>query len=99
VQVEPADDSTDQGLASVLLFPQVSPTPETAGVQTASISSDRTAITIQIMPLVQRILPTIGAMIPSTGGPSAALFGSALLAVGGLGLWLRRAGRERGRRP
>jgi hypothetical protein len=63
-------------------------------VPTASISPDRTAITVQIVPPVQRMLTAIGATIASAGGPSAAVFGSALLAMGGIGFWLRRAGHE-----
>ena len=69
------------------------PTPQTAGVQTAAVSSDRTSIVVQIMPPVQQAVAAIRAAIPSTGGPSAAVLASVLVGIGAFGLFLRRAGR------
>ena len=95
VAVIPDQDTSAPGLAASERFPQVSPTPETAGVQAASITSDRAAISVQIFPPLDRILPAIGALLPSTGGPSLALASAVLLVIGSLGIFLRRIGRAR----
>jgi hypothetical protein len=50
---------------------------------------------VQILPAIQQIVSAISAMLPSTGGPGAAALGLGLLGLGGLGIWLRRAGRRR----
>jgi hypothetical protein len=96
---------SDTALVAASFFAQVSPTPETAGVQTVSITSDRVAITVQVLPPLEEILrrvqalPPINALIPSTGGPTAVALATGLFALGGLGVWLRRVGRDRPRRP
>ena len=83
-----------------LIFQQSDPTndpPETAGVQTASIApGDRTSILVSIGPPLNQMISTLVAIVPSTGGPSIAVLATALLALGGVGLWLRRSGRIRG---
>jgi hypothetical protein len=96
----------ERTFAAAMLFLQASPqlAPgsgksssdlETAGVQAAAATSDRTSIRVQIMPPLDQILSAIGASIPSTGGPSAAALGVGLAMLGGLGFWLRRAGQRR----
>jgi hypothetical protein len=81
--------------AAASLFAQVSPTPETAGVQAAAVPSNRTAVSVQVVPPLAQILPAIRATIPSTGGPSAVALATGLVGLGGLGVWLRHAGRKR----
>jgi hypothetical protein len=78
--------------------PQSTPAPDTqtAGIQTASVSTDRTSIRLQILPPLGQILPAIGATITSTGGPAAATLAVGLAGLGGLGVWLRHLGRRRG---
>jgi hypothetical protein len=96
--------ATDEGHPSTfgesLVFAQPTPgtqTPETAGVQTAAAAApDRTAIIVQIAPQVQQMIRTIVSILPSTGGPSAFILATVLLVLGGLGVWLRHAGRLRG---
>jgi hypothetical protein len=96
---QPVVDDWFAAFAAADVFPQAVPTPETAGVQAASLTSDRTAITVQVVPPFERVLQAIGAVIPSTGGPTAIALATALIALGALGLGLRWAGRERARRP
>jgi nicotinate-nucleotide--dimethylbenzimidazole phosphoribosyltransferase len=83
--------------SETLVYQQSDPTndiPETAGVQTASIAApDRTSIVVAIAPPVTQIISTIVAILPSTGGPSAVALATALLGLGGVGVWLRRSGR------
>jgi LPXTG-motif cell wall-anchored protein len=81
-QSTPRDDST-------------SGEPETAGVQTAAISTDRASIHVLVLPPLEQILPAIAAFIPSTGGPAAAALAIGLLGLGGLGVYLRRHSRRR----
>jgi hypothetical protein len=94
-------DEPDLAAASIFvqvapsIFVQVAPTPETAGVQAAAIRSDRATITVQVVPPLAQILPTIQALIPSTGGPNAVALATGLIALGGLGVALRRVGRKR----
>jgi hypothetical protein len=93
-----ADETADPVFAATQLFPRLEPTPDasgdtqTAGVQTAFITSNRAAISVQII-LPQRLVTAIVTIIPSTGGPSAAILGGGLIALGGVGVWLRRTGR------
>jgi len=109
--LDAADDSIasqDPLFATVFLFAQQpgrqrtspaadtrTPDPETAGVQTAAISTDRASIHVLVLPLLEQILPAIAAFIPSTGGPSAAALAIGLVALGGVGVWLRRRGARR----
>lgn len=72
--------------------------PETAGVQTAALSTDRTSIQVQILPALEQVVTAIGAMLPSTGGPGALALAAGLVGLGGAGFWLRRAGVRRQRR-
>jgi len=106
VGIARAPVTRERTFAAAMLFlqaiPQVAPgsgrsssDPETAGVQAAAATSDRTSIRVQVMPPLDQTLTAIGARIPSTGGPSAAALGLGLAMLGGLGFWLRRAGRRR----
>jgi len=61
--------------------------PEIAGVQVVAIA-ERASIRVQIVSVIQQVLP-------STGGPAPATLGGALLVLASLGVWLRRLGRER----
>jgi hypothetical protein len=81
----PAAQRSQRGLAG----------PEANGVQASSIGSDRTSIRVLVLPPLNQILPAIAAMIPSTGGPSAAALALGLIALGGLGVRLRRIGLRR----
>ena len=56
-------------------------------MQVAAIA-ERASIRVQIVSVIQQVLP-------STGGPAPAALGGALLVVASLGVWLRRLGRER----
>jgi hypothetical protein len=98
--------SQDPLFATVFLFAQrgaqsspggdtTTSDPETAGVQTAAISTDRASIHVLVLPPLDQILPTLAGFIPSTGGPSAAALAISLVALGGLGVWLRRRGMRR----
>jgi hypothetical protein len=58
----------------------------------AAAGPDRTSILVQIMPALGQVLPSIKAMLPSTGGPSLVVLGLGVVVFGSLGLWLRRAG-------
>jgi hypothetical protein len=71
------------------------PEPETAGVQTAAISTDRASIHVLVLPPLAQVVTAIAAFIPSTGGPTAAAIAFALASLGGVGVWLRRAGTRR----
>jgi hypothetical protein len=71
--------------------------PETAGVQTAALATDRTSIQVQILPPLEQVLTIIGAMLPSTGGPGALALAAGLVGLGGAGIWLRRTGSRRQR--
>jgi hypothetical protein len=106
VGIARAPVAREMTFAAAMLFLQASPQvapgsgrsssdPETAGVQSAAATSDRTSIRVQIMPPLDQILTAIGARIPSTGGPSVAALGVGLALLGGLGYRLRRAGRRR----
>jgi hypothetical protein len=101
-QVDHSIADQDPLFATVFLFAQTSPAAdssspetETAGVQTAALSSDRASIRVLVLPPLEQILPAIAAFIPSTGGPGPAALAIGLVGLGGLGVWLRRHGRRR----
>jgi hypothetical protein len=71
------------------------PRAETAGVQSASLGSDRTSIMVQIIEPLKQIMPAINAILPSTGGPSTPLVALVLFGLGGVGVGLRRVGLRR----
>jgi hypothetical protein len=100
-----ATASQDPLFATIFLFAQqqtagangdpTSSDPETAGVQTAAIATDRASIHVLVLPALEQVVTAIAAFIPSTGGPGVAALLIGLTALGGLGVWLRRAGKRR----
>jgi len=100
-----ATASQDPLFATIFLFAQqqtagangdpTSSDPETAGVQTAAIATDRASIHVLVLPALEQIVTAIAAFIPSTGGPGVAVLLIGLTALGGVGVWLRRVGRRR----
>jgi hypothetical protein len=96
--------SQDPLFATILIFAQqtaqangdpTSSDPETAGVQTAAISTDRASIHVLVLPALEQVVTAIVGFIPSTGGPAAAALLTGLGTLGGVGVWLRRVGRRR----